>query len=129
MDSKKIKISLIVRDRESNEFYNGLLSRFEELRLETYRNISQFKESSKAKDFEGIIIDLRTLIEASTDEKAFFFKIRDGFPVLNVSWAIDKNIFHCFIESKKMPSLKGEKLLEYFVKVCLKNNKKNYCLI
>ena len=122
MDRKKLNISLIVRDQESSEFYNGLLSGYEELRLETYQNISQFKESSKARDFEGIIIDVRTLIEAATDEKAFFSKVREGFPGLNVSWAMDKNGFNCFIEGKKMSHLKGEKLLEYFIKVHLKSH-------
>ena len=121
MDNKKLNISLIVRDQESSELYNGLLSGFEELHLETYQNIRQFKESSNAKNFEGIIIDVRTLIEAATDEKAFFLQIRDGFPILNVSWAMDKKGLNCFIEGKEEFRLKGVKLLEYFIKVYLKS--------
>ena len=130
MDNKKLNLAIIARDPESSTFYKNLLSDYDEISLDEYRSISLFRSSIEEKNYSGVLIDVRTLIGSTMEEKEFFFVICEKMPVLNVNSTFDESGFSCFIEGAGQSNLRGKEALDYFVKQHIKkgfpsNNKSN----
>jgi len=72
MTRKSIRIALITKDEAAQSFYRKCLSVYEDVVLEVYSRIEDFRAESSAKLYSGFIVDLSTLIRASPVKKTSF---------------------------------------------------------
>ena len=118
MKKKSIRIALITNDKAAQSFYRKYLSIYEDVVLEVFSRIADFGAESSAKLYSGFIVDLRTLIRASTSEKNFFYPLFDAFPVIRVTRKSDSESFSGLILGEDLGHLKGSKLFDAFIKLC-----------
>ena len=117
MERGKLNIALIVLEVKERDFFKDLLSKYPDLELEEYSTIHQFKRCCSGRLYSGIIVDIRTLIRSTMQEREFFSLLWDGFPVLHVGQNPGNSDINCLMEGKHTIDLKGTQLLEHFVKV------------
>lgn len=123
MEEQNPKVVLIAQDEQNMEYYKSQLAGHEDLQLEPYFTIHQFKKFCKDKKYSGIIIDIRTLVGATASEREFFSMLWEGFPVLHVNGIQDNGEISCLKEGNQISNLKGKNLLDHFVqKECLNMN-------
>jgi hypothetical protein len=86
METEKIFIAMISMDDSGGNFYHLLIDRFKEVTIEFYKTIGQFKSHCGSKKYTGIIIDMYTIVSASTEEKGFFFSLQKGLPIMRMKF-------------------------------------------
>jgi len=122
MSEKKIKLVLIVDDEKNKEFYQNSLSSYEDIALEVYPNLIDFRNQSHGKLYSGFLVDIRTLIKSSSGEKLLFSHLLQHFPVMRVTKKPGSDTFSGLLESSSLGRLKGQELLDAFVNdLCRKN--------
>jgi len=134
---EKIQVVLIALSNENRKIYYEMLQPFTDISLLSFSTLHQFQKNCKTEKFSGIIIDIRTLIRATSADKDFYSSLAQGFPILQVDLNQDKTDINCFIEGEKTSRLKGKKLWDHFFnRVCsqkgargvrLKPRKNRFC--
>lgn len=109
------RIALISMESDDSEYYKNLLSGYDFVKLDTNTTIHQFKRACLDKVYSGFIIDNRTLITSTMDDKEFFFSLCEGFPVIRISHSPESDNINCVVEGKSMGNLKGRQLLNHFI--------------
>ena len=122
MKEEKSKIVLIASDDNDRTFYKSLLSSYEGITIEDYVTINQFKESCVGKLYSGVIVDTKTRISSTTLSKKFFYTLSGGLPVMQINRSReDLTSINCLFDTKQIFDLKGENLLDHFIKnECIK---------
>jgi len=122
MSEKEIKLVLIVNDEKNKAFYQNNLSSYDDIALEVYPNLIDFRNQSHGKLYSGFLVDIRTLIKSSSGEKLLFSHLLQHFPVMRVTKKPGSDTFSGLLESKSLGRLKGQELLDVFVNdLCRKN--------
>jgi len=114
-------IALISMLDEERKFYQMLLDKYPEVKLETYLSLNQFKKECPGKHYSGVIIDMFTIVSASMEEKDFFFSLQKGFPLMQIRRSLEGDDINCLVNQKRVEGLKGAEILENFIQ----NNCKN----
>ena len=112
---ENLRIALISMESEDSDYYKNLLGDYDFIKLDSNTTIHQFKRACLDKVYSGFIIDNRTLITSTMDDKEFFFSLCEGFPVIRISRSPDSNNVNCVVEGKNMGNLKGRQLLSHFI--------------
>jgi c-di-GMP-binding flagellar brake protein YcgR len=121
MESVKIRIAVISMNDGGGKFYHLLIDQFKEVTIEFYKTIGQFKKECSDKKYTGIIVDMYTIVSASTEEKGFFFSLQKGLPVMQMKHGFQPLEFSGFVDPKKVPELSGIELVESFIRSnCMK---------
>lgn len=115
MESEKIRIAMISMDDDGGEFYHLLIDQFKEVTIEFYKTIGQFKKECGDKKYTGIIIDMYTIVSASTEEKGFFFSLQKGLPMMRMKYGFQPKEVSSFVDPKKARGLPGIELVENFI--------------
>ena len=118
MTRKSIRIALITKDKAAQSFYRKCLSVYEDVVLEVYSRIENFRAESPAKLYSGFIVDLRTLIRSSASEKNFFYPLFEAFPVIRVTRKLGSESFSGLILGENLGHLKGRALFDVFINLC-----------
>lgn len=114
-----LKIALISLSDKNKKLYQDILSKHEDISLETYSTLHQFKKKCNGEKYSGLIVDIRTLIRSPMLDKEFYTSLCKGFPILQVDSNNNSSAINCFIEGEKSLNLKGTQLMDHFVKkVC-----------
>jgi hypothetical protein len=121
MENEKIRIAMISMDDGGGKFYHLLMDRFKEVTIEFYKNIGQFEKQCKNKKYTGIIIDMFTIVSASTEEKGFFFSLQKGLPVMRMKYGFQPLKISGSGDSKKAGEEPGIEGVEEFIRSnCIK---------
>jgi hypothetical protein len=115
MASTKIRIAVISMNDGGGKFYHLLIDQFKDVIIEFYKTIGQFKEECSGKKYTGIIIDIYTIVSASTEEKGFFFSLQKGLPVMQMKHGFQPMEVSGFVDPKKAGELSGIELVENFI--------------
>jgi hypothetical protein len=122
MSAKELKLVLIVGDEKNKAFYQNHLSSYDDIVLEVYPNFIDFRDQSHGKLYSGFLVDIRTLIKSTSDEKLLFSHLLQHFPVMRVTKKPRSDSFSGLLESKSLGRLKGQALLDAFINdLCRKN--------
>ena len=121
MENVKIRIAVISMNDGGEKFYHLLIDQFKEVIIEFYKTIGQFKEKCSGKKYTGIIIDIYTIVSASTEEKGFFFSLQKGLPVMQMKHGFQPMEISGFVDPKKAGGLSEIELVENFIRSnCMK---------
>lgn len=121
METTNLKIALISMNDEERKSYQSLLEPYEQITVESYKAITQFKKESLGKKYSGIIIDMFTIVSASTEEKDFFFPLQQRFPVMQVRRGLVTNEIKGLVNLEKVEGLSGAQIVENYLRsYCLK---------
>ncbi len=83
-DFEPRRIVLIIQDEGERELYNQILRARQDIVLESYGRIEEFQKGPGERRFFGFIVDLRTVIRSTNEEKRVFMNISSVFPVLRI---------------------------------------------
>ena len=121
MESRKIRFAVISMNEGGEKYYHLLIEQFKEVTIEFYRTIGQFEKECGSKKYTGIIIDMYTIISASTEEKGFFFSLQKGLPVMHMKHGFQPLEVSGFGDRKKAAGQSGIELVENFIRSnCMK---------
>jgi hypothetical protein len=121
MESRKIRFAVISMNEGGEKYYHLLIEQFKEVTIEFYRTIGHFEKECGSKKYTGIIIDIYTIVSASTEEKGFFFSLQKGLPVMQMKHGFQPLEVSGFVDPKKAEGLSGIELVENFIRSnCLK---------
>ena len=121
MENVKIRIAVISMNDGGEKFYHLLIDQFKEVIIEFYKTIGQFKEKCSGKKYTGIIIDIYTIVSASTEERGFFFSLQKGLPVMQMKHGFQPMEISGFVDPKKAGGLSEIELVENFIRSnCMK---------
>jgi len=122
MSANELKLVLVVDDEQNKAFYQNHLASYDDIALEVYPNFIDFRNQSHGKLYSGFLVDIRTLIKASSGEKLLFSHLLQHFPVMRVTKKPGSDSFSGLLESKSLGRLKGRALLDAFINdLCRKN--------
>ncbi len=122
MTEDSINLVLIAKDEKDQAFYQSHLSPYEDIELEVYPSVMEFRNQSHGKLYSGFLVDIRTLIKSAGGEKLFFSHLLQYFPVMRVTKKPGSDSFSGLVESRNLGRLKGSALLDAFVTdLCRKN--------
>ena len=116
METDKFKVAIISLEDGERKFYEDMLSEYSRLGLEGFSTIQQFRNMCKDNQYSGIIVDNRTLIRSTMEDREFFSLLCEGFPVMRISRNPDNINISCLIEGKQLVDLKGKQLLDHFIR-------------
>lgn len=112
---------MISMNEGGGKFYHLLIERFKEVTIEFYKTVGQFKKECGDKKYNGIIVDMYTIVSASTEEKGFFFSMQKGLPVMQMKHGFQPQEVSGFIDQKKVGKLSGIEFVENFIHTsCMK---------
>lgn len=117
MEREKCNVVLIALEAKERDYYRSLLSGYKGTNVEEYSTIHQFKKCCPGRKYSGIVVDIRTLIRSTMQEREFFSLLWDGFPVLHISQSTGSNELNCLLEGQESVELKGKELLDHFIEV------------
>jgi hypothetical protein len=115
MTEDSINLVLIAKDEADQAFYQSHLSSYEDIELEVYPGLMEFRNQSHGKLYSGFLVDIRTLIKSTGGEKLFFSHLLQFFPVMRVTKRPGSDSFSGLVESRNLGRLKGSALLDAFV--------------
>lgn len=115
MQKDRLRLAIIALEENEREFYEDLLSGYSDLIPESFSTIPQFKVECTGKDYSGIVVDNRTLIRSTMEDRDFFSQLCEGFPVMRISRSSDRTSISCLVEGKQLVDLKGRQLLDHFI--------------
>lgn len=122
MTENELKLVLIVNDEKNKAFYQNHLFSYDDIALEVYPSLIEFRNQSHGKLYSGFLVDIRTLIKSSSGEKLLFSHLLQHFPVMRVTKKPGSDSFSGLLESKSLGRLKGQALLDAFINdLCRKN--------
>ena len=123
MTDNELKLVLIVNDEKNKVFYQNHISSYDDIELEVYPSLIEFRNQSHGKLYSGFLVDIRTLIKSSSGEKLLFSHLLQHFPVMRVTKKPGSDSFSGLLESKSLGRLKGQALLDAFINdLCRKNS-------
>lgn len=122
MTENELKLVLIVNDEKSKAFYQNHLSAYDDVALEVFPGLIEFRNQSHGKLYSGFLVDIRTLIKSSSGEKLLFSHLLQNFPVMRVTKKPGSDSFSGLLESKSLGRLKGRALLDAFINDVCRNN-------
>ncbi len=107
------KLVLICSHEESLDLYKSQLAPYKNIRLESYRTGRDFLDTtSKNKSYCGFMVDLRTILKGSPEDKDFFYELLNSFPVMRISHSKDKKTIKGNFRSK---NYLGKEVYDYFL--------------
>lgn len=115
MIKKDLKLAVIALEESDRRFYHEMLAERSNVASDIYPTLDYFKNRCNEKEYSGIIVDNRTLIRSSMDDREFFSLLCEGFPVMRISVNPDRVSVSCLIEGKQLVEKKGKILLDYFL--------------
>ena len=119
---KMLKIVLIVDGDKNKAFYQNHLAVYEDVDLEVFPSLVDFRNQSHGKLYSGFLVDIRTLIKSGSGEKLLFSHLLQHFPVMRVTRKPGSDTFSGLLESKSLGRLKGQALLDAFVNDLCRQN-------
>lgn len=121
MKGKTNPIALIAPPGRERSQYRHLLDQFGVDQIKTYPSLRSFREDSVNRRFTGVIVDYRSLRDASVGDRQYYHHLCQGFRVLRIQGSPDEDRIDCRLESHPPTRKPGKKLLEYFIKHELKD--------
>ena len=122
MTENKLKIVLIVDGDKNKAFYQSHLAAYDDVEMEVFPSLVEFRNQSHGKLYSGFLVDIRTLIKSGSFEKILLSHLLQHFPVMRVTKKPGSDTFSGLVESKSLGRLKGKALLDAFVKdLCRRN--------
>ncbi|MCP4146534.1 MAG: PilZ domain-containing protein [bacterium] len=110
------KVVIISKNKESLALYEEQLAQYDEFNIECYSSGSEFLENTSPQNlFTGFLIDLRTTIKASFEEKELYTEIFNSFPAIRISHSIDKKTIKGSIGTN---NLSNKELFDCLKKEC-----------
>ena len=79
-----LRIAMISKQENTRGFYKDLLSRRENIILETYGSIDELKHGCRGKLYAGLIVDMWTHIASANADKEFVYALDKIFPILYI---------------------------------------------
>ncbi len=113
-----VKLVLIVADPAERRSYARHFTDRPGVELEEYASIRQFRDQCMGKAYSGVMVDIRTLIQARADEKEFFSVLTEAFPVMRMRRGPGAGMLTGLVEGEDLGHFKGEALVEAFVTLC-----------
>lgn len=108
-----MNLVLIAHDASDRALYQKYLEAYENVELQTYASVREFQDQGAMGFYSGFIIDIKTIIKADSEEKTYFSKILNAFPVLRVRRGRSEEEVSGLVEGK---SLESRQLFDTFVK-------------
>lgn len=106
-------IVIIANDEDSLKLYRSQLDNYKNMTFHYYRSAGEFlNEVSKNNHYRGFIIDLRTMMKASPDEKELMHQLIDNFPAIRISHSLDRRVVKGNIRGRH---LQNKELFDYFI--------------
>jgi hypothetical protein len=122
MTENAIRLVLVVNDKKNQKFYEQHLASYDDIELEIFPSLVDFRNQSHGKLYSGFLVDIRTLIKSGGGEKLLFSHLLQHFPVMRVTKKPGSDSFSGLLESKSLGRLKGQALLDAFINdLCRKN--------
>ena len=122
MTENALRLVLVVNDDKNQKFYEEHLASYDDIELEIYPSLVDFRNQSHGKLYSGFLVDIRTLIKSGSGEKLLFSHLLQHFPVMRVTKKPGSDSFSGLLESKSLGRLKGQALLDTFINdLCRKN--------
>ena len=115
MTEDPIKLVLIAKDEKDQAFYRSHLSSYQDIELEVFPSIMEFRNQSQGQLYAGFLVDIRTLIKSTGGEKLFFSHLLQFFPVMRVTKRPGSDSFSGLVESRNLGRMKGIALLDAYV--------------
>jgi hypothetical protein len=107
-------IILIAENNESRSLYESYLCTYPGITYRNYSSIKEFSVSvSKDSRYCGFIIDLRTIMKESPEDRTLLHELIECFPAIQISWISGKKQVKGAISDK---NLNDRELFDYFVK-------------
>jgi len=108
------RIALIVKEKADHDLYESFMADYNDFELIHFPSALAFKESlTPDSRFNGMIVDLRTMMKSSPEEKDFLHELLDSFPAMRISLSSDRKIVKGNVTDK---NLQGKELFDYFMK-------------
>lgn len=79
-----LRIALISKHENTCNFYKDMLSRRENVILETYAGTDELKRGCREKVYAGLIVDMWTHIVSANADKEFVYTLDKIFPILYI---------------------------------------------
>jgi len=79
-----LRIALISKHENTCGFYKDLLSKRENIILETYAGTDELKSGCREKQYAGLIVDMWTHIASANADKEFVYALDKIFPILYI---------------------------------------------
>ncbi|MCJ7524705.1 MAG: PilZ domain-containing protein [Candidatus Aminicenantes bacterium] len=79
-----LRIALISKHENTCGFYKDMLSRRENIILETYTGTDELKRGCREKLYAGLIVDMWTHIASANADKEFVYSLDKVFPILYI---------------------------------------------
>jgi hypothetical protein len=122
MAEDALRLVMVVNDEKNQKFYEEHLASYDDIELEIYPSLVEFRNQSHGKLYSGFLVDIRTLIKSGSGEKLLFSHLLQHFPVMRVTKKPGSDSFSGLLESKSLGRLKGQALLDAFVNdLCRRN--------
>ncbi len=111
-ETEKMNILLFVNDAETQNLYEFHIHTYPNVEIFQYQNFQQLMASiSKKSRFSGIIVDLRTMMKASPQERESLHELMEVFPAMRISHSMDKQKVKGNIKDK---NVEDKALFDYF---------------
>jgi hypothetical protein len=113
-EKKDKSIVLIVENNETRSLYESYLDNYPGISYQHYSSVKEFTAGvSKDSRYCGFIIDLRTIMNESAEDRTLLHELIECFPAIQISRIGDKNHVKGAISDK---NLHDKELFDYFVK-------------
>jgi hypothetical protein len=107
-------IILVAENNESRSLYESYLRTYPGISYQCYSSVKEFTASvSKDNCYCGFIIDLRTIMKESPEDRTLLHELIERFPAIQISRIGDKKHVKGAISDK---NLHDRELFDYFVK-------------
>lgn len=106
-------IVVIANDEDSLELYRSHLKEYKDMTYHYYTSASGFLRAvSKDTRYRGFVVDLRTMLKASSGEKDLLNQLIDNFPAIRISHSLDRGTVKGNIKDRH---LQDKELFDYFI--------------
>ena len=113
-DKDKKEIILIVENKESRSLYESYMRTYPDISFHSYSSVKDFtSQVEKDSFYSGFVIDLRTIMKESPEDRALLHELIEHFPAIRISRVGRKKHIKGAISGK---NFNDRELFDYFVK-------------